>query len=123
MPKKKILVVDDEPGVTRLLKFALEKTGVYEILCENQGARAVPTIRTARPDLLILDVNLPDTGGGEIVAAIKSDAVLRRLPIIFLTGNVSSDEAEAGLTISGYPALAKPINMEKLLQCIEKSLH
>lgn len=122
MAKKKILIVDDEPSITKLLKFALEKTGIYEILCENQGLKALDAIRASRPDLLVLDMNMPDTSGGEIASSLQSDPSLRALPIIFLTGNVSGEEAESGLTISGHPAMAKPINMEKLLQCIEKCL-
>ena len=120
--KKKILIIDDEQSITRLLKFALEKTGLYEILCENEGAKAFATIKSVRPDLLILDLNLPDTSGGEISAAVQEDPALGKLPIIFLTGNVSNEEVEAGLTIGGHPAMAKPINMEKLLSCIQKSL-
>src|SRR3989338_9186423 len=122
MAKKKILVIDDERAITQLLKFALEKTGVYEIACENQAANALSAVRSARPDLLILDMNMPDTSGGEVSALIQSDPSFRNLPIIFLTGNVSDEEVEQGLTVGGHPAMAKPINMEKLLTCIEKSL-
>lgn len=122
MAKKKVLIVDDETSITRLLKFALEKTGLYDIQCENDGSKAFSTIKSFRPDILILDMNLPDTSGGEIAADIKEDPALSKLPIIFLTGNISDDEVEAGLTIGGFPAMAKPINMEKLLSCIEKSL-
>lgn len=122
MAKKKILIVDDEASITKFLKFALEKTGLYEVVCENEGSKAFSVIRSVRPDLLILDMNLPDTSGAEISAAIKEDPSLERMPIVFLTGNVSEDEVDAGLTISGHPAMAKPINMQKLLLCVEKSL-
>ena len=122
MPKKKILIIDDEPSITRLLKFALEKTGTYEISTENEGAKAMSAIRSLRPDLVILDVNMPDANGGEISQQLQADASLDKMPVIFLTGNVTNDEAEAGLTIAGHPAMSKPINMETLLQCIEKNI-
>ena len=122
MGKKKILIIDDEQGITRLLKFALEKTGLYEVTGENEGTKALTSIRSVKPDLLILDVNMPEAKGAEIAVILKEDASLRSLPIIFLTGNVSDEEAEAGQKISGYPAMGKPINMEKLLERIAKSL-
>ena len=120
--KKKILIVDDEQSITSLLKFALEKTEIYEVTGENEGTKTLALIRSVRPDLLILDVNMPDANGAEIAAAVKADASTRALPIIFLTGNVTDEEAAAGLTIGGYPALGKPINMERLLEHIQKSL-
>lgn len=122
MAKKKILVVDDETSITRLMKFVIEKTGLYDVECENSGANAVSKMCQFQPDLVILDLNLPDLSGGEISAAMKQDSSLNRTPIIFLTGNVSGDEAESGIKIGGFPALAKPINMEMLLACIQSNL-
>ena len=122
MPKKKILVIDDETSITRLLKFILEKSDTYTVDCENLGVNALKKIKDVRPDLLILDVNLPDLSGGEIASLIQQDPSLEKLPIIFLTGDITSDEAEGGLKIGGHPALAKPIDVDKLLSCIEKSL-
>ena len=122
MAKKKILIIDDEQSITRLLKFVLEKTNIYEVIAENQGEKALAVIRSATPDLLILDVNMPDANGGEIAAAVQQDPSIMGLPIIFLTGNVSNEEAEKDLNIAGYPALGKPINMERLLERIQQSL-
>ncbi len=122
MAKKKILIVDDEQSITKLLKFVLEKTGLYEVSGENEGAKALTTIRSTKPDLLILDVNMPETNGAEIAGILQQDPSLRSLPIVFLTGNVSDEEAAEGVKIGGHPALGKPINMERLLECIEKSL-
>ena len=122
MAKKKILIVDDEQSITKLLKFMLEKTGVYEVSCLNEGLKVLSTIRTAAPDLLILDLNMPDISGAEISAAIKDDSSLGHIPIVYLTGNVSREEVDSGLSIGGHPAMAKPIDVEKLLQCLEKNL-
>jgi DNA-binding response OmpR family regulator len=122
LAKKKILVVDDETSITRLLKFALEKSGFYEVECENMGSNALTKTKSVRPDVLVLDLNLPDVDGGQIAAVIKEDPSLKNLPIIFLTGNITDEEAQSGLKIGGHPAMAKPINMEMLLTCIQKSL-
>ena len=122
MPKKKILIVDDEVSITKLLKYALERSERYEVRCENEGAGIFPAIRSFSPDLIILDVNLPDAQGGDISASLQEDPALRNIPVIFLTGMISQEEAKSGLTIAGRPAVSKPVNFEVLVQCIESHL-
>lgn len=123
MSKKKILVVDDETSITKLLKMILERSGRYEVHCENLGVNAVPAAKSFLPDVVLLDVNLPDISGGEISASFEGDTQLSKIPIIFLTGMLSEDEMNSGLTIGGRPAVAKPIDMEKLIECVEKCTH
>jgi len=65
---------------------------------------------------------MPDRDGGEIAAQIRADAELQYTPIIFLTALVTRAEAESGLHIDGHPFLAKPINIEELINAIERSL-
>ncbi len=122
MNKKKILIVDDEVSVTKLLKYALERSGQYEVLTESEGIKVISVVLSFKPDLLLLDVNLPGLTGGEIALEIKKELDLADLPIVFLTGNVTDEEAEEGLRIAGYPALGKPINMERLIETIEKNI-
>ena len=122
MAKKKILVVDDEVSITKLLKFALERSGRYEVQCENEGAKTLEAIKSFSPDLILLDVNMSDIQGGEISAAIQDDPVFRHTPIIFLTGMISDEEIHSGVQIGGRPAMGKPIQIEKLVECIEKNL-
>lgn len=120
MGKKKILIVDDEVSVTKLLKYALERSGLYEVSTLNEGRDVIETVRNYKPSLVLLDIKLPGMTGGEISQALKEDAELTNTSIVFLTGNVSDAEAAAGLTIAGHPALGKPINMERLIETIEK---
>ena len=122
MAKKKILIVDDEVGITKLLKSALERSERYEVRCETEGLKAVFAAQSFRPDIMLLDVNLPDAAGGEIAALFQEDPVLKKIPIIFLTGMVSQEETESGVTVSGRPALAKPIDLGKLIESLEKIL-
>jgi two-component system sensor histidine kinase/response regulator len=122
LSKKKILIVDDEVSVTKLLKYALERSGLYEVLTESEGPQVIVAVRKFKPDLLLLDVNMPGLTGGEIALEIKKEPDIADLPIVFLTGNVTDEEAEAGLKIAGYPALGKPINMERLIETIQKSI-
>jgi CheY-like chemotaxis protein len=120
--KKKILIVDDEVSITKLLKFALERSERYLVQTQNEGKGALTAVRSFLPDLILLDVNLPDMTGGEIEAQLQEDASLKAIPVVFLTGMVSQEEIQEGLTISGRPALAKPIDLEKLVDCVEKNL-
>lgn len=120
MKKKKILVVDDEAGFTRLLKLVLRH---YEICEENNSRHALATARAFQPDLILLDVIMPGIDGGNLAATIKADALLRRIPIVFLTAVVSRKEAgEAPKQIGGFPFPAKPVSPEALERCIEEHL-
>ena len=123
MTKKKILVVDDEAPITRFLKIALERAGTYEIQTENHGSLALKAAAAFRPDLILLDINLEDENGGEISERFQKNLELKEIPIVFLTGAVSPSEVDSGMaTISGRDVVAKPVNMEKLVQTIEKNL-
>ena len=81
--KKRILVVDDEPALTRMVKLNLERTGSYEVRTENQGSKAVQAAREFKPDLIFLDVMMPDMSGDEVSAQLKEDEELSRIKFIF----------------------------------------
>jgi len=95
MSKKRILVVDDEPSITRLLKLNLEQTGNYEVREENLGAQALDAAREFKPDLVLLDVMMPDMDGGDVAAGLKQDPALRKTPVVFLTAAVKKEELGA----------------------------
>jgi CheY-like chemotaxis protein len=123
MSKKKILVVDDEPGFTHTVKLNLEDTGKFEVRTENKGAAALGAIKDFEPDLILLDIVMPDCDGGEIMHMVKEDSSLKHIPVIFLTAIVKDDEVTSydGL-IGGHPFIAKPVTPEKLIECIEQNL-
>ena len=121
MAKKKILLIDDDVNITKFIKFALERSGRYEVLCESRGQNALSAAKGFNPDLVLLDINLPDVPGGEVAAAFDADTAFRKVPIVFLTGMVSQEEMQSGTMISGRAAIAKPIQVEKLIECIEKN--
>jgi CheY-like chemotaxis protein len=119
---RRILIVDNDKNTTHLVKILLEKTGRYVVLEENDSTRAHQTARNFRPDLIFLDVVMPDKDGGEIAAQIRADPELHNTPIIFLTALVTRAEAKTGLHIDGHPFLAKPINIPELIEAIERVL-
>ena len=122
--KKKILVVDDEHNITTFLKSYLEDTGQFEVRTENSGEMGYEAAKVFRPDLILLDIMMKDMSGDGLADKIKNDAVLRKTPIVFLTGIVTKDEVTAsGGVIGGYPYIAKPIlAMRELLDCIDLNI-
>ena len=121
--KKRILVVDDEPALTRMVKLNLERTGNYEVRTENQGSMAVQAAREFKPDLIFLDVMMPDMSGDEVSAQLREDEQLSNIKYIFMTAIVTKDETEAmGSNIGGNEFLAKPVKTDELIATIERVL-
>ena len=119
---RRILIIDNDKNATHVVKILLEKTGRYLVFEENDPARAHQTARNFRPDLIFLEVVTPDRDGGEIAAEIRADSELQNTPIIFLTALVTRAEANNGLQIDGHPFLAKPIDIQELIDTIEGHL-
>ena len=121
--KKKILVVDDEAALTRMIKLNLERTGNYEVLTENIGSNAIEAIREFQPDLLFLDVMMPGTDGTEIAQRLKNEEEFAGLKFVFMTAIVSKEETDIlGSEIGGNEYLAKPVKTEELIETIERVL-
>ena len=121
--KKRILLVDDEAAITRMMKRNLEATGRFDVLDVNNPLIALETARQFRPDLLLLDVMMPDMDGGDVAAAMADDPQLSNVPIIFLTAIVSTKEVEpSGSMIGKHTFLAKPVKLNDLLACIDAHL-
>jgi len=120
MERKRILIVDDEAGFTRLVKISLESTGRYEVREENDGTQALASALEFRPDLVFLDVVMPEVDGGDVAAQLRQSGPLSGVPIVFLTAIVSPKEATTQESIGGYPFLAKPVALNALVQCIEE---
>ena len=119
MPK--ILVVDDEEDVVRLLEFRLAKEGFDAISCAD-GPTALALTDQEKPDLIILDIMMPLMDGMEVLRQIRSRRATSRIPVIMLTAKTASttvDEARQ-LWISDY--IIKPFDPEKLVLKVKKAL-
>ena len=117
--KPRILLVDDEESFTRVTQFTLED---YEIQVENDSGRALERAQEFKPDLILLDVMMPNFDGGDVAAQIRNDADLKNVPIVFLTALVTQKESKGRPKMGGYPFIAKPVTPEVLAQNIEKHL-
>ena len=120
--KKKILVVDDESRITRMIRRNLEVTGNYEVETENDSTNALTTALRFEPDLVVLDVMMPEMDGGEVLAVLRETPRLHHLPVIFLTAIVTQEEiGHQGKEIGGRFFLAKPVKTEDLIAAIERA--
>src|SRR5258708_30380384 len=120
--KPRILIIDDNSDFTHSGKLVLERAGLCWVWEENEPARAHQTAQRVKPDLILLDIAMPETDCGEVAARIESDPTLHRTPIVFLTALVTKAEARSGLRIQGHPFLAKPISVPELVAGIEQYL-
>jgi len=123
MDKIRVLLIDDEPSFTRMLKLSLELRGRFEVRVEKNGAYGLKVAQDFLPDIILLDVIMPDVDGGEIASTIRADRVLKDTPIVFLTAGVSKETTRAkGNVIGGQKYLAKPATVEEIIRCIETHL-
>ena len=123
MDKKRVLLVDDETSFTWILKLSLERTGTYDVRTEHQGSRGLAAAKEFQPDLILLDVMMPDVDGSSVATQLKGDPVTQQIPIVFLTAAVAPEEADAqGGIIGGYPFLAKPVTLERVVACLQQYL-
>jgi len=119
--KKRILIVDDEPSFTTLLRMNLELTGRYEVRTENRGARALETAEAFAPDVILLDLIMPDQDGASVAEQFKQFSRLKDVPIVFVTALVSKQEAQASRgMIGGHLFIAKPVSARDVLGHIER---
>ena len=121
MDQKRILIIDDEPAMTRMIRLTLEMTKRYQVREENQAAHALATAHEFKPDLILLDVIMPGVDGGELARRIKTDAKLKQVPLIFLTGTVTKKEAAEGAVTAGHPLLSKPVSLKALVETMENA--
>ena len=123
MRKKRILIVDDEVALTRLMRIALEHTGKYEVRAENDSTVVIAAALEFRPELIVLDLIMPNLDGGDVAEALRMHPELKEIPIVFLSASVRKSEIDAaGGVLGGFPFLAKPTSAEEISAYIDKHL-
>ena len=123
MPKIKILLVDDEKSLCRVLKLNLEETGRYEVQTESKGTNALNAALAFKPDLIVLDFIMPDMDGGDVLQQMEGHPLLRHVPVIFLTAVATKEDTQdQGTVIGGHYVIAKPVSVEQLTEAIERKL-
>ena len=118
-PSPRLLVVDDEPNIRELLSASLRFAG-FEVTAVGTGREAVDAATSGQPDLMVLDVMLPDMDGFEVLRKIRSGR--RQVPVLFLTARDGTEDKVAGLTLGGDDYVTKPFSLEEVVARIRAVL-
>lgn len=116
-----ILVVDDQPINVQLLKRKLEREGI-EVTAAYSGAEALEIVKKIKPDLILLDVMMPDMDGIEVCERIQNDEATRSIPIIFVTARTSKEGKLEGLGVGAVDYITKPIDLDETLARVQTQL-
>lgn len=115
---KKILVVDDEKDIVDIIKYNLEREKEYEVLTASNGKQAIEAAET-NPDLILLDIMMPELNGFEVCKILKSNPHTSGIPIIFLTAKENEIDEILGLEIGADDYITKPISPRKVIARIK----
>jgi two-component system, OmpR family, response regulator len=115
----RLLVVEDDPNIVELLSASLRFAG-FTVQTAASGAAAVDSARESRPDLVVLDVMLPDLDGFEVVKRMRAEGV--RTPVVFLTARDATEDKIRGLTLGGDDYVTKPFSLEEVIARIRAVL-
>lgn len=114
--KRRVLVVDDEVHVARTLKLGLDLHGAYDVRIETRGANALAAAREFEPDLVILDVLMPDRRGEDVLLELRADTRFAGVPVVFLTAT-SPDDCRANVRPDGW--IQKPATAAQVIAHME----
>jgi len=118
----KILVVDDEPDIVRVIVKIMQSRG-HEVDTAADGPEALEQIKDARPDVVILDLNLPKMDGFEVCKRIKDDPATKHIPVVMMSAAyVSVQDAERGTNLGADEYVTKPFLREVLIHNVERLL-
>jgi two-component system, OmpR family, response regulator len=118
-PEARLLVVEDEPNIRELLSTSLRFAG-FEVHTAADGATALKLAEVERPDLLVLDVMLPDMDGFAVTRRLRDQG--RRMPVVFLTARDATEDKVTGLTVGGDDYVTKPFSLEEVVARIRAVL-
>jgi two-component system alkaline phosphatase synthesis response regulator PhoP len=123
MDKKKILIIDDEENFCKLVKKNLEQAGEFEVCIAINGEDGIRLIKELKPDLVLLDLIMPELDGADVVALIRDDAETKDTPIVFLTAIAKGGESCSQPSFTrGYSLLSKTVTLRELINYIRANV-
>jgi two-component system, OmpR family, response regulator len=122
MERKRVLIVDDEAGSSRLLKANLDLVGRFEVRVENQPEKAVEAARQFQPEVALLDVIMPQMSGTSLAEAFQADPELKPIRIVFLTAAAPPlMNEEVTRVLRSFPCIFKPASLEDILPYLDNN--
>ncbi len=116
---KKILIIDDEPMIVKVLGLRFEQSG-YEVVSAFNGEEGLEAVRKEKPDLILLDIGIPIIDGNTLCELIKNDKALGHIPIIMLTGKRLVGDMEDAFKAGANIYVNKPYDWHRLLEHVKK---
>ena len=120
--RAKIMMVDDDTLMTDIVKEYLQESGCAPLVATNDPVSAEARIRQEKPDLLLLDLMMPERSGFDILEAVRADPELKSLPVIVLTAAADAPHRMKALELGAHAVLAKPIEAARLFEQLERQL-
>jgi CheY-like chemotaxis protein len=120
--KKKVLVVDDDPLIQKILREPLERAGYY-VKVASHGLEALQVVKDQRPDLIILDILMPMLDGFKTARLLKFDKRFKDIPIIVLTSRATEGERKMGENVGANEFLYKPFRLPQVLDVVRRYLN
>jgi two-component system, OmpR family, phosphate regulon response regulator PhoB len=121
MEKRKILVIDDDRTMLEIVTFDLGEAG-FEIACANRGREGLKMAQDSPPDAILLDRNMPDMTGIEVLEALKKDPRTASIPVLMLTGDSKSKDVSQSLEMGARDYVVKPFDPNGLLLRVRNAL-
>ena len=119
--KKTILIVDDEPNIVISIQYLMKHAG-YNVVTAYDGRQALDCLAESKPDLMILDVMMPNKNGFEVCEEVRADSRFDDMPIVMLTAKGSEAEINRGLSLGADAYITKPFSTHELVQRINSLL-
>jgi two-component system OmpR family response regulator len=120
--KPRILIVDNNSQFARSARLLLEQSGKYTACTVIDPRRALESARNFKPDLVLVDLVMPQEDGPEVAAQFEADWALHGVPIVFLTSLITAEEAKDGRRVYGHRILPKPTSSSELIRLVEQNL-
>ena len=120
--QKQVLVVDDDPLVVKILKDSLQRSG-YHVSTAYHGLEALQAVKTAKPDLIILDILMPMMDGFKVARILKFDKRFKNIPIVVLTSRATEGERKMGQQVGADEFLFKPFRLPQVLDVVGRYLN
>jgi CheY-like chemotaxis protein len=118
----RVLIVDNNSKFTRGARLLLDQSGKYVACSVIDPRRALETARSFKPDLVLVDLIMPQADGPEVAAQFEADWALHGVPIVFLTSLITAEEAKDGSRVYGHRILPKPTSSSALFELVEQNL-
>jgi two-component system, OmpR family, response regulator len=110
MPLQKVLLVDDEPDIRRIAHISLQRVGKLAVVLATSGLQALELAAAERPDVVLLDVMMPELDGPSTFQRLRSDPATARIPVIFMTAKAQKHEVEGFLALGAAGVIPKPFD-------------